>query len=52
VPVRQVAGRGDFASRQAYLIKDRKIIYTDHTGTTEKQAEVILKVLAGHRVGS
>jgi peroxiredoxin Q/BCP len=34
------------AHRQAYLIKDGKIIYTDYTGTTDKQAETILKVLA------
>ena len=46
VPTRQVPNRGEFASRQAYLIKDRKIVYTDYTGTTEKQAEVILKVIA------
>ena len=49
VPARVVAGRGEFASRQAYLIKDQKIIYADHTGTTDKQAEVILKVLADQK---
>lgn len=33
------------AHRSAYLIKDGKIIYTDYKGTTDKQAETILKVL-------
>lgn len=46
VPTRVVPNRGEFASRQAYLIKGGKIIYTDHAGTTDKQAEVILKFLA------
>jgi thioredoxin-dependent peroxiredoxin len=36
----------DMAHRSAYLIKDGKIIYTDYKGTTDKQAETILKVLA------
>jgi len=30
------------AHRSAYLIKDGKIVYTDYTGTTDKQAEAIL----------
>jgi len=34
------------AHRQAYLIKDGKIIYTDYNGTTDKQAATILAVLA------
>ncbi len=46
VPTRSVPAMGEFASRQAYLIKDGKIIYTDYKGTTDKQAEVILKFLA------
>ena len=36
----------DMAHRSAYLIKDGKIIYADYKGTTDKQAETILKVLA------
>ena len=36
----------DMAHRSAYLIKDGKVIYTDYKGTTDKQAETILKVLA------
>ena len=34
------------ASRQAYLIKDGKIVYADHKGSTTKQAEDILNFLA------
>jgi peroxiredoxin Q/BCP len=34
------------AHRSAYLIKDGKIVYTDYNGTTDKQAEEVLKVLA------
>ncbi len=37
----------DMAHRSAYLIKDGKIIYADYKGTTDKQAETILGVLAG-----
>lgn len=33
------------AHRSAYLIKDGKIVYTDYRGTTDKQADTILKVL-------
>lgn len=38
-----------FAHRQAYLIKDGKIIYTDYKGTTSKQAAAILEVLAAQK---
>lgn len=34
------------ASRQAYLIKDGKIVYADHKGSTTQQADDILKFLA------
>ena len=34
------------AHRSAYLIKGGKIIYADYKGTTEKQADTILQVLA------
>ena len=43
VPTYPVVG---MAHRQAYLIRDGKIIYADYDGTTDKQAETILKVLA------
>lgn len=35
-----------FASRQAYLVHEGKIVYADHKGSTTKQAEDILKFLA------
>ncbi len=35
-----------FASRQAYLIHDGKIVYADHKGSTTKQAQDILDFLA------
>jgi len=35
-----------FASRQAYLIKDGKIVYADTKGSTKQQADDILKFLA------
>jgi len=38
------AGSG-LAHRSAYLIKNGKIVYTDYKGTTDKQADTILKVL-------
>ena len=40
---------GGMAHRQAYLIKGGKIIYTDYKGTTGKQAEAILEVLAADK---
>jgi peroxiredoxin Q/BCP len=35
-----------FASRQAYLVHDGKIVYADHKGSTTHQAEDILDFLA------
>ena len=46
VPTKAVPLMGEFASRSAYLIKGGKIIYADYKGTTDKQAEAILAVLA------
>ena len=46
VPTRSVPAMGDLSARQAFLIKDGKIIYADYKGTTDKQGETILKVLA------
>ena len=40
---------GGMAHRQAYLIKGGKIVYTDYKGTTSKQAEAILEVLAADK---
>ena len=36
----------NFATRQAYLIKDGKIVWADYKASTTKQAEDVLKVLA------
>lgn len=33
--------------RQAYLIKDGKVVWADYKASTQKQAEDVLKVLAG-----
>ena len=35
-----------FASRQAYLVHEGKIVYADHKGSTTKQAEDVLRFLA------
>ena len=35
-----------WASRQAYLIHDGKIVYADHKGSTTQQADDILGFLA------
>jgi thioredoxin-dependent peroxiredoxin len=45
VPTMKVPAMGELAHRSAYLIKNGTIIYTDYKGTTDKQAETILKVL-------
>ena len=42
----KLCGGANVAQRSAYLIKDVKIIYADYRGTTDKQAEVILQVIA------
>lgn len=34
------------AKRQAYLIKDGKVVWTDYSASTDKQADDVLKVLA------
>ena len=40
---------GGMAKRQAYLIKGGRIIYADYKGTTRRQAEVILGVIAADK---
>lgn len=49
VPTRKVPAAGEFASRQAFLIKDGKIIWADYKASTEKQAADVLKVLADQK---
>ncbi len=36
-----------FSKRQAYLIKDSKIIWADYSASTDKQADDVLKIIAG-----
>ena len=38
-----------FASRQAYLFKDAKLVWVDLKASTEKQAEDVLKFLAAQK---
>jgi len=45
VPMRAFNGN-DFASRQAFLIENGKVIWADYKASTSKQAEDVLKVLA------
>ncbi len=40
---------GGFAHRSAYLIKGGKIVYADYKGTTDKQAQAIMDVLAADK---
>jgi peroxiredoxin Q/BCP len=49
VPTRKVPVMGEFASRQAYLIKDGRIIWCDYNAKTDQQAEDVLKVLAAQK---
>jgi peroxiredoxin Q/BCP len=45
VPTRGAPTGGEYAARQAYLIKDGKIVWADYKAKTDKQAEDVLKVL-------
>jgi thioredoxin-dependent peroxiredoxin len=45
VPTRPGKDSTEFAARQAYLIKDGKVIWADYKAATDKQAEDVLKVL-------
>lgn len=47
VPTRTIPALGAIASRQAYLIKDGKIVWCDYKASTSTQAQDVLKVLAG-----
>ena len=40
-----VPSMGKFASRQAFLVKDGKIAWLDHSASTEKQAEDVMAAL-------
>jgi peroxiredoxin Q/BCP len=49
VPTRKIPVIGEIATRQAYLIKDGKIVWADYKAATSKQAEDVLKVLAAQK---
>ncbi len=46
VTVKSVPVFGSFASREAFLIKDGKIVWADYSASTSKQAADVLKVIA------
>ncbi len=46
VPTRKIPVMGELASRQAYLIRDGKIIWADYHAKTDKQAADVLAVIA------
>ena len=41
-----------FSSRQAYLIRDGKVVYADHKGSTKKQADDIMAFIAAQIGGA
>jgi len=45
VPTMSVPGMGELAKRQAFLIKDGKIIWADYKAKTKEQAADVLKVI-------
>lgn len=45
VPTKKVPAIGEFAARQAYLIKDGKIVWADYKASTSKQAQDVLAVI-------
>ena len=46
VHVKSIPILGKFANREAFLIKDGKILWADYKASTSKQAQDVLKVLA------
>jgi thioredoxin-dependent peroxiredoxin len=46
VPTRAIPALGTIATRQAFLIKDGKIVWADYKAATTEQAADVLKVLA------
>lgn len=49
VTVKDVPLMGHFASREAFLIKDGKIVWADYKAKTSKQAEDVLQVVADQK---
>jgi len=46
VHVKSIPILGKFASREAFLIKDGKIVWADYSAATSKQAQDVLQVVA------
>jgi len=46
VHVKSIPILGKFANREAFLIKDGKIVWADYKASTSKQAQDVLKVVA------
>lgn len=46
VPTKKIPGLGEIAMRQAFLIKDGKIVWADYKAKTKEQAADVLRVLA------
>ena len=49
VPTKKVPAMGEFAKREAFLIKDGVIVWADHKGYTKTQADEVLKVIASQK---
>ncbi|HEY3756769.1 MAG TPA: peroxiredoxin [Opitutaceae bacterium] len=45
VPTKKIPGLGEIAMRQAFLIKDGKVVWCDYHAKTSQQAEDVLKVV-------
>lgn len=51
VPTRKIIGFGEIAARQAFLIKDGKVVWCDYKASTDKQAADVLKVVDSQSSG-
>jgi len=51
VSVKSVPAVGQFANREAFLIKDGKIVWADYHAKTDKQAEDVLSVIDSQQKG-
>ncbi len=49
VTVKTIPTIGQFAQREAFLIRDGKIVWADYSAKTSKQAEDVLKVIADQK---
>jgi len=51
VPVKSVPAIGQFANREAFLIKDGRIVWADYHAKTDKQAQDVLSVIDSRQKG-